>query len=109
MSLVDEELHWVIVVCLERGEEYLVERMQALKLIKKFMSIAGQLFIKILLFLNFYILHNFLCITKFLMIADNRTIDDLSISCHDLELLQRLLIYHTCFSIASHSNKRILR
>jgi Rapamycin-insensitive companion of mTOR, N-term len=41
MSLVDEELHWVVVVCLERGEEYLVERMQALKLIKKFMSIAG--------------------------------------------------------------------
>ena len=57
MSLVDEELHWVIVVCLERGEEYLVERMQALKLIKKFMSIAGQFFIQIFMFWNFCILH----------------------------------------------------
>ena len=60
MSLVDEELHWVIVVCLERGEEYLVERMQALKLIKKFMSIAGQFFIEIFMFWNFCILHLFL-------------------------------------------------
>jgi hypothetical protein len=30
------------VVCLERGEEYLVERMQALKLMKKFMVVAGE-------------------------------------------------------------------
>lgn len=29
-------------VCLERGEEYLVERMQALKLMKKFMAVAGE-------------------------------------------------------------------
>lgn len=42
ISLVDEELHWIIVVCLERGEEYLVERMQALKLAKKFMTTAGE-------------------------------------------------------------------
>ena len=40
--LVDEELHWVIVVSLERGDEYLVERMQALKLMKKFMVTAGE-------------------------------------------------------------------
>ena len=39
----DEELHWVIVVSLERGEEYLVERMQALKIMKKFMVTAGEL------------------------------------------------------------------
>ena len=38
----DEELHWVIVVSLERGEEYLVERMQALKIMKKFMVTAGE-------------------------------------------------------------------
>lgn len=42
VSLVEEELHWVVVVCLERGEEYLVERMQALKLMKKFMAVAGE-------------------------------------------------------------------
>jgi Rapamycin-insensitive companion of mTOR, N-term len=42
ISLVEEELHWVVVVCLERGEEYLVERMQALKLMKKFMAVAGE-------------------------------------------------------------------
>ena len=41
--LVDEELHWVIVVSLERGDEYLVERMQALKLMKKFMVTAGEI------------------------------------------------------------------
>ena len=38
----EEELHWVVVVSLERGEEYLVERMQALKLMKKFMVTAGK-------------------------------------------------------------------
>ena len=42
--LVDEELHWVIVVSLERGDEYLVERMQALKLMKKFMVTAGDIY-----------------------------------------------------------------
>ena len=71
MSLVDEELHWVVVVCLERGEEYLVERMQALKLIKKFMSIAGQLlvlipiFILILIFIPVFILNLSSCCVLF--------------------------------------------
>ena len=42
--IVDEELHWIVVVCLEREREYLAERMQALKLIRKFMSIASDIF-----------------------------------------------------------------
>lgn len=44
ISLVEEELHWIVVVCIERGEVHLVERMQALKLMKKFLLISGDIF-----------------------------------------------------------------
>lgn len=42
--LVDEEVHWVIVVCLEREQEFLVERTQALKLMKRFLACACDAF-----------------------------------------------------------------
>jgi Rapamycin-insensitive companion of mTOR, N-term len=41
---IEEELHWIVVVCLEREREFLAERVQALKLIRKFLSLAGDLF-----------------------------------------------------------------
>ena len=79
MSLVDEELHWVIVVCLERGEEYLVERMQALKLIKKFMSIAGQFLFEIFAFCTYFLLRMVLLVRVKKIFIDDGSIlfDDL--------------------------------
>ena len=44
LCLVEEEVHWIIVTCMEREQEFLVERMQALKLMKKFLSCAGDVF-----------------------------------------------------------------
>jgi rapamycin-insensitive companion of mTOR len=44
IAIIDEEMHWITTVCLEREQECLVERMQALKLIKKFIQHVGDAF-----------------------------------------------------------------
>jgi rapamycin-insensitive companion of mTOR len=44
-ALVQEEIHWVVITSLERDvEQVVLERMQALKLIKKFISISPKFF-----------------------------------------------------------------
>ena len=44
LALIEEEVHWIVVVCLERAEEFMHERMQALKLMQKFLSCACDAF-----------------------------------------------------------------
>lgn len=39
-ALIKEEIHWIIISSLERDHDYVQERMQALKVMKKFISIS---------------------------------------------------------------------
>lgn len=43
-ALIREEFHWIITVSLEKDVEFVQERMQALKLMKKFLSISAESF-----------------------------------------------------------------